>query len=145
MKRYAAEVFFAYGHINVRATHRSTLEITKEETLTPRGTCIVAVRSEKGLADFSEEFKELARSANSKIKLTIRTPSGAEEVIEGRGDPALTYEDPLRIIVRKSTYVAPNTLMVAANKAAVDLSRAIVEELRTGVKVLVKVEVWRTC
>ena len=43
-------VFEAWGHVNVRATHRSTFEVTREPSLTPRGDCIVGVSSEVGAA-----------------------------------------------------------------------------------------------
>ncbi|MHA1410910.1 MAG: DUF371 domain-containing protein, partial [Candidatus Odinarchaeia archaeon] len=51
------EEFKARGHENITATHPTTLEITKDMKLTPRGDCIIAVGSEKALFDFSDEIK----------------------------------------------------------------------------------------
>ncbi|RLF17024.1 MAG: DUF371 domain-containing protein, partial [Thermoprotei archaeon] len=36
------EEIIAWGHPNIRALHRSTMEITKEPYVTPRGDCIIA-------------------------------------------------------------------------------------------------------
>ncbi|MFX1265712.1 MAG: DUF371 domain-containing protein, partial [Promethearchaeota archaeon] len=41
--------FRAYGHANVTGSHQTTVEITSESTLTPRGTCIVGIRADKTL------------------------------------------------------------------------------------------------
>ena len=51
------EFITAFGHKNVRATHRTTLEITKDEELSVRGDCIVAVAADKGFFDLKPKFK----------------------------------------------------------------------------------------
>ena len=52
-------VFRAWGHENVRATHRSTFEVTKDDYLTPRGDCIVGIRSEAAARDLPEWLRML--------------------------------------------------------------------------------------
>ncbi|MEM2907042.1 MAG: DUF371 domain-containing protein, partial [Candidatus Odinarchaeota archaeon] len=47
----------ARGHPNITATHKTTFEFTKEESITIKATCIVGVKASKGLPDFSEKFK----------------------------------------------------------------------------------------
>ncbi|HIP75502.1 MAG TPA: DUF371 domain-containing protein, partial [Thermococcus paralvinellae] len=42
------EIIHCYGHENIKATHKSTLEITKEDFLTPRGDCIICIKADKG-------------------------------------------------------------------------------------------------
>jgi hypothetical protein len=37
------EVIFAQGHENILATHKTTLEFTKDKRLSKKGDCIVAV------------------------------------------------------------------------------------------------------
>ncbi len=123
------EVFYAHGHKEVRATHPTTLEITKEEKLTSRGDCIVAVGSLKGALDLSEKFKEIAKDSETKIILTLEA-DGLVEVIRGYGDQKLSFTHPTDLVVRKSTYTCPRTIMVKADKAAANLSRKFVLKVR---------------
>ncbi len=48
------------------------------------------------------------------------------------GHPSLTFKDPSDMVVRKSSFVCDRTLAVGADKAAVDLGRELVDELRKG-------------
>jgi len=132
----------AYGHPNIRATHRSTLEITKEENLTPRGDCIIAIKADKGLYELSNEFKKIVRKDGSKIKLIIEV-EGLKEEITGYGSSKLTLNHPTDIVCRKSSYTCSRTLMIKANKAAIDLNREIIKKLKnpdTPVKIILIAE-----
>ena len=132
----------AYGHPNIRATHRSTLEITKEENLTPRGDCIIAIKANKGLYELSNEFKKIVRKDGSKIKLIIEV-EGLKEEITGYGSSKLTLNHPTDIVCRKSSYTCSRTLMIKANKAAIDLNREIIKKLKnpdTPVKIILIAE-----
>jgi len=123
------EVIVAYGNQLIQSTHRTTFEITKERSLTKRGDCIVAVNSNKAVLDLSKEFKEAARKPEAEIVITIEV--GKErEIVRAMGDPGLSFTHPTDLVVRKSSYVCSRTLAVKANKAAKDLSRRLVEELR---------------
>ena len=123
------EVIVAYGNQLIQSTHRTTFEITKERSLTKRGDCIVAVNSNKAVLDLSKEFKEAARKPEAEIVITIEV--GKErEIVRATGDPGLSFTHPTDLVVRKSSYVCSRTLAVKANKAAKDLSRRLVEELR---------------
>ena len=124
------ETFTARGHRNVRATHRTTLEITKELHLTPRGDCVVAVASEKGAADLSRELLDAVKRG-ARVVLVIEA-GGVREAVKGLGDPRITLTHPTDIVVRKSRYVDSRTLMVGADKAAADLDRGLVEALKRG-------------
>ena len=114
----------------MRATHRTTLELTRDDYLTPRGDCIVGIKADKGLANLDERVKSLIR-AGGYVYLVLRVQDMVE-IIEGKGDPRLELSDPNKIIARKSDYIAPNTLMIRANKSAKDLNRKIVEVLKSG-------------
>ncbi len=125
------ELVRARGHPNIRATHPTTFEITRERHLTPRGDCIVAVGADKGARDLSNAFKSAARQPGSTIIITIEVPSaGISERILARGHPALTFEHPTDMVVRKSAYTCGRTIAVMADKAAKDLSRELVKALR---------------
>jgi hypothetical protein len=124
-----AEVFFAFGHVNVRATHRSTLEFTKDTHLTRTGDCILAISTEKGLMDLNDGFKESLRRPNAKLTITIEV-NGITEQILAQGSPNLLLSHLSDMVIRKSSHVDSRTLAVGADKAARDLSRALVEKLR---------------
>ena len=57
--------FNAYGHENVKATHKNTIEFTKEKELTPQGDCILGVNS-----DF--DFKKIAEFIKGKSKISVK-------------------------------------------------------------------------
>ena len=125
------ETIIAYGHENIQAAHKTTFEITKENTLSMKGDCVVAVSANKALADLSREFKETLRK--EKAKLTILIEAGeVAEVVNAFGSPRLTLTHPANMVVRKSDYICSRTLAVQADKAACDLSRKLVVKLRTS-------------
>lgn len=123
------EEISAFGHELIKATHRTTFEITKDEHLTERGDCIVAVKADKSAKDLSEKFKEVARKPNSRIRVLIQVDD-EKEIIEAFGSTDLTFSHPTDIVVRKSSYVCGRTVAIRANKAACDISRSIVKKLR---------------
>ena len=123
------ERLVAWGHPNIRATHRATLEFTKEERLTPRGDCIVAVRAERGPSELKPEFRKAVRTEGSRVELVLEV-GRLREVVSGFGSPRLTLSHPTDFVARKSRYTCPRTLMIRADKAAYDLPRPIIELLR---------------
>jgi hypothetical protein len=123
------ETIQASGHPKIRATHKTTLEITKDSHVTERGDCIVAVNASKGSRDLSPEFRDLVRNNNAVIRLTM-TVARQTETVTGRGDGRLTLDHLTDLVVRKSKYVCNRTLMVEADKSASNLGRDLVKALR---------------
>jgi hypothetical protein len=123
------EVIVGYGNENMLATHKTTLEFTKDTHLSKRGDCIVTIATDKALADLTAEFKENLRRPNVKLTITIEADGIAEQV-NAEGSPQLILTHPTEIVVRKSDYVCSRTLAVHADKAACDLSRDLVEKLK---------------
>lgn len=123
------EIILVYGHENIQATHKSTLEITKEPQLSKKGDCIIGVSADKGIADLSFEFKESLRKKNAKMTMLIEAGEAAE-VVNAFGSPRLILAHPTDMVVRKSSHVCSRTLAIQADKAACDLSRKLVEKLR---------------
>ena len=121
--------FKAYGHHNVISEHSTTIEITTEGFLTKTGTCIIGIKASMNLTSFDDEIKNLAQSPDTVIVLKLNV-KGIREEITGYGDPGLTYEDEISMVARKSGFVSGRTLMVRADKAASDLKREFVEELK---------------
>ena len=132
-------VITAKGHPNVKCTHKTTLEITKEDYLTPTGDCIIGVSADKSMLDFPEDFKERIRNAN-RIVVEILVED-LREVIVGRGHRDLVLNHPTGIVIRKSTYICPRTLMISADKGAKDIDREIVRRLREGSELIFKITV----
>lgn len=136
------EVVFARGHENVQSTNRTTFEITKDEHLTKRGDCIIAVGATKGAADLNSKFKEAARTEHARILITIEA-DGEIEAVNAWGNPQLTFTHPTDLVVRKSDYICGRTLAIHGDKAAKDLSKKLIEKIRNPnqkVKITLAVE-----
>jgi len=123
------ETILAYGHENIQATHRTTLEITKEHRLSKKGDCVIAVSANKATADLSIEFKENLHKENAKVTMLIEAGE-VVEVVNTFGSPQLILTHPKDMVVRKSNYICSRTLAIRADKAAWDLSRKLVQKLR---------------
>jgi len=122
------EIIFGYGHENIRATHKTTLEFTKDTHLSKKGDCIIAVAADKGLADLSREFKENLRKPNAKLTILIEA-GGITEQVQACGSQQLVLSHLTAVVIRKSSYLCARTLATHANKAADDLSRELVKKL----------------
>ena len=122
-------VFSARGHENVQSTHRTTFEVTKEEALSKRGDCILAVEATKAAANLPVEFKEAARKEGARITVTVEADE-LKETVEAKGSPQLQFTHQTDLVVRKSSYVCGRTLAIDADKAAIDFSRELVEKLK---------------
>ena len=123
------EIIFGYGHENIRATHKTTLEFTKDTHLSKKGDCIVAVAADKALADLNPEFKENLRKPHAKLTILIEA-GGIAEQVNAHGSPQLFLTHPTDMVIRKSDYMCSRTLAIHADKAAQDLSRELVEKLK---------------
>jgi len=137
------EIFFAYGHENIQATHESTLEITKETQVSKKGNCIIAVSANKAVTDLSPGFKENLRLEDQKMSMLIEAGE-LVEVVNAFGSPRLILTDPTDMVMRKSSYICNRTLAIQADKAAFDLSRKLVQKLRNPmqkVKITLTIEV----
>ena len=131
---YCLEVIEFKGHKNIQALHRTTFEITKDKELTPRGDCIIGVSANKALKDFNEKFKDFVRDDKVRIYIILLTENGAIDMVKAWGSKALTYDDTTKVVVRRSNYVAGSTAAVKSDKAAKDLSRELIQDLKRGVK-----------
>lgn len=124
-----AVVFFAFGHQNIQATHKTTLEFTKEKDLSKQGDCIIGVNSTKGAIDLPYEFKEAARKVGAKITTKIEA-GDLNEIVNAKGNHNLQFTHPTDLVIRKSNYLCNRTLAIEADKAAINLSRTFIEKLK---------------
>ena len=133
----AFEKIEAWGHANISAVNTTTFQITKEDHLTRRGDCILAINASKGARDLSAEFKRLVRRRQAKIKVIIEAGTSME-IAMGRGDPRLLLNHPTDLVARKSNYACNRTLMIRADKGAIDFSRDLILEVQNPLhKVLI--------
>ena len=123
------EVIFGYGHENIQATHKTTLEFTKDTHLSRKGDCIVTVAADKAVTDLSAEFKQKLRMPHAKLIITIEADRITQQV-NAHGSPQLILSHHTDMVIRKSDYVCSRTLAVRADKAAQELSRKLVEKLK---------------
>lgn len=124
--------FEAVGHKNVLATHKTTLEFTKEKELSLKGDCIIGVSS-----DFdADEVRELVKSTK-RAAMTIKA-SGIEERIEFETNP--DFDSKEEIVIRLGEFISDRTLGIRADKAAKHISREMVEKLKEGAKIEVEIE-----
>lgn len=122
------EEVIAYGHPNILATHKSTFEITKEHALTRKGNCIIGIRANKACKDLSEKFKKALKN-NVPVRIIIKSDDFRDDLI-GYGSPNLILSDETSIVIRKSSYICPRTLLINANKAACDIDRNLISHIR---------------
>jgi len=125
--------FTARGHPEVRASHPTTLEFTKETRLTRHGDCIVAVG-----ADFdADALRELAKQGGTLVVTIVAEEY--KEIITGQANP--NFNDMQEVVIRLGEFSSGRTLMVRADKAATHLNRLLVEKLKNpATTVVVTVE-----
>ncbi|MBU0757049.1 MAG: DUF371 domain-containing protein [Nanoarchaeota archaeon] len=114
--------FSIFGHKNITAMHRNTLEFTKEDYVTRTGDCIVGIKS-----DFdTEKIKEFIKE-NRTFKVIIKIKDISDEVFcEINPD----FDDDHEIVIRKTGFLSKRTLGINCTKAAKDLDRKLIEKLK---------------
>lgn len=125
------EAIVGYGHENIQATHKTTLEFTKDKHISKKGDCIVAIAADKALTDLSAEFKENLRKPHAKLTILIEA-GGIIDQVNAHGSPQLILSHPTDMVIRKSGYICNRTLAIHTDKAAQDLSKALLEKLKNS-------------
>jgi len=131
-------VFYAKGHHNVTSAHKSTFEVTMDKEMGIKADCIVGVASELKFEDFPDELREAIQNENTVIKIQLQTENGFDE-IRGYGHPELTLDHPTDMVCRKSEFKCSRTLMIKADKAAIDLNNELINDLKEGKELEVKI------
>ena len=121
----------AVGHEHVSAEHTSTLELTRDDWLTPAGDCILGIEANAVPATFKTEFVSACQSHDARISATIRV-DGHEQRVEGSGHPDLSFENERSMVIRTSDYIDDRTIMIGADVAAAGIDRDIVAALEEG-------------
>ena len=119
--------FHAYGHPNILATHKTTLEFTKDSELSLKGDCIVGVNADFNLGELK---KFISKIKNNIVTITIETSDKKiKEIIEAELNP--NFNDEKEIVIRKTDFASERTLGIKANKAAFELKSGLIEFLKS--------------
>lgn len=105
-----------HGHAAIRATHHKTLELSRDQEITERATCVIGV----GVSD------DVAPMAGD-VRITIRAGDDAF-AFEARANP--NWDPTGTAVIRRSPFRLADTLATHAAAAASDLPRALVEAMR---------------
>ncbi len=132
--------FTAYGHENVTSEHKSTFEVTTDPTLTLKGDCIIGVNSKTTLEDLPEKIRECIMTDDYKFKILLTTINSSD-IITGYGSSKLTLNHPSDMVCRKSNFTCSRTLMINADKAARDLNKDMITDLKNGSELTITIEV----
>ena len=114
--------FVAFGHQNIDGTHKTTFELTQHTSVTPKGDCIIGTR-----ATFDPDALAALAQVSRKIKITLKTKSYIEEIV---GEANRQYVPGPEIVIRKTDFLSPRTLVIKADKAAADLPRHFIQALK---------------
>lgn len=125
-------MFRAWGHPNVKGTHKNTIEFTKDDFLTPEGDCIIGIK-----ADFDAKLLRDFVKKHRKVKITVKT-GALEEVVVANTNP--DFIDEHELVIRLGEHASPRTFAVRADKAAKHLNRELIRALQLGSPMEVKIE-----
>lgn len=118
--------FHAYGHQNILATHKTTLEFTKDSELTLNGDCIVGVKAD---FDLNKIRKFIKKIKNRKITITIEAINKkVHEKITAEVNPS--FNSNKELVIRKTDFLSERTFAMKANKAAFEMKRELVNALK---------------
>ncbi|MFX0169976.1 MAG: DUF371 domain-containing protein [Candidatus Hodarchaeota archaeon] len=133
----------AQGHTNIRASHRSTFEVTTDSHLTLRGDCIIGVKATHSARTLNALLGNLLRKPLCQIYTTLRVGT-VSETIHGWGSPKLLLTASSSVVWRTSSHIDDRTIAVRCDKAAQDLDRRLVE-LMQNPKTSLQVELVIDC
>ena len=111
--------FTSFGHPNITAKHKTTIEFTKDKELTLKGDCIIGVNSDFDL----EKIKDF----KNKVRIIIKVNNLKEE-INCEINP--NFNDKQEIVIRKSDFLSKRTLGINSNKACANLNNELIAKLK---------------
>jgi len=127
--------FTCQGHPNAKASHKTTLEFTRESHLTPRGTCIVGVQADFKLQQIK---KFLTGLKEDKIRIVIVSGDYQDSLI---AVPNRHFSDPDEMVIRTTEFLSPRTFATRSSKSAADLDNNLKRMMKTySIRVVISAE-----
>lgn len=113
--------FIAYGHENVLGKHKTTIEFTKDDFLSKQGDCILGIK-----------LDNVPVAMKGRVKLILKIGDLIDE-IEFIANENFNHSN--EFVIRKSDFLDERTFGIKADKAACDIKREIIKELKKGKKI----------
>jgi len=114
--------FNAYGHPNIRASHKNTIEFTREKELSVKGDCILGVDSDFDTGEIAEFVKDKAKI---RVKITVDGISDEFECM-----PNKKFSDNKEMVFRLGEFASERTLGLRCSKAAKHIKREIAGKMK---------------
>ncbi len=124
------EIVF-YGHPNIRSNHSKSIEVTKAQTLSTRGDCIVGINADKACNDLNPGLKKLLLKPGLVMKIEIIVLD-LTFVMHALTDHRLLLTDTHDLVIRRSNFICPRTVAISCDKAASDIPRKMAHLLRSS-------------
>ena len=141
--------FICYGHKNITANHKTTLEFIKDENMGLEGDCIIGIKADFSLLQLKKFIKSIK---NKKISIIIETMNNINnknvekneiknnKIIEKiNAEINRDFNSDKDIVIRKSDFRDERTFAVKADKAACDLTRDLIETVSNN-KQIIRIE-----
>lgn len=131
--------FIVYGHPNILATHKTTLEFTKDKEVSLKGDCIIGIKSDFDLNKLKQFIK---KSKDNKISITIQAISKSRRIKETiLAELNTNFNSNKELVIRKTNFISERTFAINSTKAAFELDMGLIGFLRgKGNKVRIVVE-----
>jgi len=126
------EEIFAYGHKNISCVHSSTIELTKDHSVTKRGSCILGIKATKACIDLNEKTKKRIRDGK-KLTIVIKLENQID-TFYGYGHSSLKLLNVNEMVFRKSDYICDRTVLIRCSKASNELNRPLIEKIKGSKK-----------
>ncbi|MHA1106788.1 MAG: DUF371 domain-containing protein [Promethearchaeota archaeon] len=126
------EKIVAFGHVNVSCIHNSTIEITKEDYLTNKGTCVLGINSSKACSDLDLKLKQKIWNG-ARIEVVIQVEDFKDK-FHGFGSKSLPLSHKSDLVFRKSDFICDRTVLINCSKSSSDLNRNLVKSLTSSNK-----------
>ena len=121
----------AAGHSLIQCTHSTTIELTKDDYLTKKGTCILGIKASKACYDLTPELKSKIIVAE-KIYVVIKVGDFVDHFY-GYGSKKLTLLSTKDLVFRKSDYICDRTILIRCSKSSRDLNRNLIKNLTNSI------------
>ncbi len=117
--------FTVKGHENTLSEHKTTLEFTRDKTLSKKGDCILGISAD---TSFSDLIGRAGKKLNER-KLIVSISAGRyTDFLSGLFNPVFSSNH--EMVIRKSNFTDARTFMTGSNKSAVEIDRKVVRHLK---------------